>query len=87
MIEYTSHGTSRVILDCFLGCEATKIEIDGKKLTDFVLYLIEDFLEMLFSPLIFLFGSKFMTLGLRKKDREMTGRIKLFHNWGKNIID
>lgn len=37
-------------------------------------------------PFYFIFGPRFLDLGLRKKDRDLNRRIKLYKSWGHKIV-
>ena len=38
-------------------------------------------------PLFFLFGTTYLNLGIKKKDRDLNRRIALFKSWGKAIVE
>jgi hypothetical protein len=76
---------SNVVLECFFG-GATDETLEGKPICMFMNQLIADVTVNSFELLPMLLGVKFVSAGIRKKDRDMNRRIALFKEWGLKFI-
>jgi hypothetical protein len=62
----------------FFGVDIRGKTIDGQKISTFLGQLVGDVNIQGFELPAILFGQKFLELGLRKNDRDISRRVKLF---------
>lgn len=85
MIDLTVRMFSSVVMECFLG-GATDETLEGKPVCLYMNQLIADVTLSAFELLPMILGVRFVSLGIRAKDRDINRRIKLFRTWGLQFI-
>jgi hypothetical protein len=68
--------TSGIIMSSFLGMESLQEELHDKPITECMMELSNIAAEGLKDPFLIFFGTKFLNLKLRKKDRRYLGLSK-----------
>jgi hypothetical protein len=63
----------------FFGADIRGLKIDGMEAATFMSRLLLDIDLQTFEMTTILFGTKLVELGLRKFDRDVNRRVKLFH--------
>lgn len=76
---------SRVILSSFLGYDGDD-NIEGVSVGMYLKKLIDDSMLIGFDLLSFILGPKFREIGVRKSDRDLNLRKKLYENWARAYI-
>ena len=84
--EYTTELGSYVILDCFFGHNFLDEKIEGVHVSAFVQKLIGDLTLQNVDPAYIILGLNFVKLGLRKKDKDINRRLKLYKAWGNDFV-
>ena len=86
ILDATTTVAGNVMVSCFFGSTLKNEKIEGKSVPEFIKELIGDLAIQMFSPLTFLLGHRLIDLGLRKKDREIKRKAKIFKSWGKGMV-
>ena len=86
-MKYSGLLSSNVITQCFLGGKSSSEKINGVSIATFLIQLINDVNIQSSSPLSMLLGPSFLNLGLRKLDKDINNRLKLFDDWGVSYIN
>ena len=85
--EYSLGMASTVVLSCFLGAELQDEQIEGKNIGKFLQDLASDVFLQSFSLFFAVFGVRGVKLGLRKVDKDINRRVKLYQAVGRSIVD
>ena len=74
------------MLSCFFGQTLKEEKIEGVSIQKFFSDIMGDINLQRGDPLYFAFGKRFLDLGIRKKDRDLNRRIKMYKSWGHKIV-
>ena len=85
--DYSSELASCVMLQCFFGKDMENEKIEGVSIPIFVQNLMGDISSETTDLPYIIFGVKFFNLGIRKKDRDINRRLKLYKSWGKQLVN
>ena len=85
--DYSNALASKVILTCFFGTEFRGETIEGLSVANYMKHLLGDIFVQAFSLFFALFGLKGVSLGIRKIDKDINRRIKIYQGWGRTIVD
>ena len=89
IIEMLENVTSSVMIHLFFGGGKTKaenFEIKGKRLGKYARELIEDIGAQSLHPLGIFLGQDYPKWGLRKFDREVNEKLKLYKQFVRNFV-
>ena len=82
--------TSSVIVELFFGggeAKGKSLEVKGERLGKFSRSLFEEIGAQIIDPLAFIFGQQFASWNLREKDRQVSAKLKLYHECLRNFIE
>ena len=74
------------MINVFFGKRMQSDRIEGKTVFTYAKEVIGDLIAQRRDFFYFLLGSKFLELGIRKKDREMNRKVALYEAWGKKVV-
>jgi hypothetical protein len=75
-----------VMVRIFFGSDIKGKTLDGQKISQFVSDLVGDGQRQSQTLLAMLLGPKFVELGLREKDRDLSRRTKLFKAFAYDLV-
>ena len=74
---------SGVIIESFFGCGTFDKKIEGINVSHFINDLNEEIITQTFDPMTIIFGPRFLESGIRKKDREISKKIKIMRKFAE----
>ena len=77
---------ANVMFDCFFGQSLRQEQIEGVSPFVFLRQLANDVNVQNFDLLCMIFGTKFLELGLRQKDRDISRRLRVYEEWGRQVV-
>lgn len=77
---------STIMVRAFFGGDCKGKTIEGKRLSTFISDLVADGNRQSQNVVSMLLGPKFMDLGIRKMDRDINRRIKLFRTFAGDLV-
>ena len=86
IFDLTASIASNVTFEGFIGGKLSNEKINGESVTDYLVEFLEDGHAQLMDPLVWIFGPSFPNLGLRKIDRDLNERTKIFNAWALNYL-
>ena len=86
-LEAATELAGNVMIDGFFGKGIQVDRIEGKTVYLYAKEVLEGLTLQRRDPLYFLFGQKFLELGIRKMDREMNRKVAVYEAWGKGVVE
>jgi cytochrome P450 len=87
LLDMFQYLLATFMIKFFFGTELKGRTLDGVTIPKFITQLMFDVNEQGFEPVALALGPKFLELGLRAKDRDITRRVKLFRDYALKTID
>lgn len=77
---------STIMVKLFFGSDSKERTLEGKKLATYFNDLVSDGYNQSQNILSLLLGPKFMDMGIRKSDRDINRRMKLFRAFAVDLV-